>query len=241
MNNIFEGLVLRNYGGIVLKPAIDEKIEDVKLAIKYNDHGDDFLLIKTENETYKYGWWLNRPGYPSYDDLNEIHNYFIRKPTLYFAYDNNSRLSNEICRYIDWHFTTRSDFGDEIMKCSDHVAQCEIDSFIHYMNNDIATRGITYDWTNACSKNKILRFMDINGIMTDENVNAFNNIKWSSKIDGADGISGKMKYYGDRLYGDSISFIYYLGKYRDPNKIKMKHQLDDWCEEVFDLSLKQFK
>lgn len=38
---------LHNWGGLTLNVITDEEIKDICLAIKYNDHGDDFLYIRT--------------------------------------------------------------------------------------------------------------------------------------------------------------------------------------------------
>lgn len=87
-NNILNEIVLENWGGIRLNAKIDEDLKDVKLMIKYSDHGDEFLIVKTENEIYEYGWWLNRKREPEYDTvINSRYDYgFVRKPELFCSY-----------------------------------------------------------------------------------------------------------------------------------------------------------
>ena len=43
MDNILSKIILRNWGGINVTADIDEKLKDIKVAVKYSDHGDDFL------------------------------------------------------------------------------------------------------------------------------------------------------------------------------------------------------
>ena len=102
MKKDLSNVILNNWGGISVKADIDEKMEDIVLAIKYEDHGDDFLLIKTKDGTYEYGWWLNRERdfYPKYDELYDgIYDWtklFIRRPYLFYRFDYECKLSNEI-------------------------------------------------------------------------------------------------------------------------------------------------
>lgn len=98
MENILNEIILGNWGGIRLNAKIDEDLKDVKLMIKYSDHGDDFLIVKIKNEVYEYGWWLNRKWEPEYDELiNSQRDYgFVRKPELFCAFDKRCNLSNEI-------------------------------------------------------------------------------------------------------------------------------------------------
>ena len=80
---------LHNYGRIIVEVVTDEDVKDISLAIKYNDHGDEFLYIRTySGEEYKYGYWLNRPGgeYVS----------FLKKPTLYKRVDKRCGFSNDV-------------------------------------------------------------------------------------------------------------------------------------------------
>lgn len=249
MENIKNEIILGNYGGIRVNASIDEKLEDVKLMIKYSDHGDDFLIVKTEDGIYEYGWYLNRRPYPDYDELIKQQYYkdwFIRMPELYYAFDKNCRLSNEIFWEIHshkgfWGYNTKrfvGDFYEPFKEESETYAQIKFDRFIEFMD-EVSERGITYNKSEE--KKHLKNYLECNNILTEGNIKKLDAIKWSSRINGADGIAGKRTYDFDRVDGDSISFIYYKGKFRDLNKVKMKHFDDSWGFEMFDLSLKQFK
>lgn len=78
-------LKLCNYGAPSVKPCVEENEDDIFMAVKYEDHGDEFLYIETiNNEKYKYGWFLNRNGYPEYEELvnKSGYNPFIRSPKV---------------------------------------------------------------------------------------------------------------------------------------------------------------
>ena len=45
MNNILSKTILRDWGGINVVANIDEKLEDIRVPVKYSDHGDEFLFL----------------------------------------------------------------------------------------------------------------------------------------------------------------------------------------------------
>lgn len=69
-----------------MKPNIEENEDDIFIAVKYEDHGDEFLYVETiDDKRYEYGWYLNRPSFPEYEDLLDktaIRNPFIRNPKI---------------------------------------------------------------------------------------------------------------------------------------------------------------
>ena len=244
MENYFAGTILHNWGGVDVLANVEEANEDIVLGIEYEDHGDDFILIKTKDAIYEYGWFLNRPGWPDYSELDKewCRDRFTRKPSLYLKEDERSSLSNEIFFKVN-----RGNYCDDIVnktvvERSKEYAQWKFDKFVKYMNDDVAQRGIMYD--KRGDKAEMLMYLEKNDILTEENKVKLDSIKFDTKIDGADGIAGKVSYELDgftRLYGDSIKRIIYKGKERDPEKIRMKRQWDDWGVDTFDLSLAQFK
>lgn len=244
MTNILSETILGNWVDVTLKANIDEKIDDVKLAIKYSDHGDEFLLVRTnDGKTYEYGWWLNRPMAPNYDELDRPYwsNFFIRKPKLFYAYDERSSLSNEISFYVNRKF--KNDYGFMRPKRDTEIyAQVKFDEYIKFMN-DIYSRGITYH--KEGDKKFIEQYLKDNGILTEENLDKLHSVKFTTSVNGIDGIAGKTVWddywCDDRLHGDIIEFIFYKGKLRDISKIRMKYHYDEWGAEMFDLSLRQFK
>lgn len=78
-------LKLCNYGAPSVKPCVEENEDDIFMAVRYEDHGDEFLYIETiNNEKYEYGWYINRYGYPEYEELINKSGYspFIRNPKV---------------------------------------------------------------------------------------------------------------------------------------------------------------
>lgn len=241
MEHMFNEIILGNWGGIRLNANINEELKDVILAIQYNDHGDDFLLIRTKENTYEYGWWLNRKNEPEYDDLYNGKYYwknrFVRRPELFHKVDDKCRLSNEIYRKFNDDFE-KDYFWNKNLNDNADMAQCKFDRFIRYMEQ-IEHRGVIYHADDY--KQKLMRYLEQHNISSKENIDKLEKAKWNNQVNGSDGIAGKRSYNGDRLYGDSIEFIYYKGKKRDLSKVKIKWDRDDWCTEVFSLSLNQFK
>ena len=93
--------VLYGWDGANVLPEIEENPEDISVVVKYCDHGDEFLVIKTrEGKTYEYGCYENRP----YGSLET----FVRKPHLYKQFDECSAISNKIYFYLLQHFRYRS-------------------------------------------------------------------------------------------------------------------------------------
>lgn len=236
MENLNE-IALRNYGGIVVKSSIDEKAEDVNLAILYQDHGDDFLVIRTGKKIYKYGWFVNRYGYPDYSDLDKEWNKdkFVRNPRLFYEADERCCLSNEMLFWFEDQL--EPEYRDGSFWSSRRVRKESYEQVVwrlKYIKEKMKTyadRGITY---NAdYKKEKLLRYLKANDAMTEETMNIVNSIKWDSRIDGFDGIAGKEET-GNLIFGDSIKFIIYNGQKIDPKdyKAKVKSHYDD--DEVYD-------
>lgn len=245
MENYFAGKILHNWGGVDVLANVEETNEDIILGIEYSDHGDDFILIKTKDAIYKYGWFLNRRGYPDYSELDKEWNksWFTRKPNLYYREDERSALSNEIFFRINGKYAFYDDtYFKTVVEFSKEHAQCKFDRFVGFMKDDIARRGIMYD--KRRDKYRIYEYLKENNILTEENEAKLDSIKFDTKIDGADGVAGKISYKVEntsRLYGDLITRIIYKGKERNSEKIRMKHLFDDWGVDTFDLSLAQFK
>ena len=241
MENMLNEIILGNWGGIRLNAKIDEELKDIILAIQYNDHGDDFLLIRTKKNTYEYGWWLNRKHEPEYDDLYngkcDWEGRFVRRPELFHKFDYRCRLSNEIYRKFYDNFE-KDYFRNKNLNNNADMAQRKFDRFIRYMEQ-IEHRGVIYHADDY--KQELMIYLVQHNISTKENIAKLDKVKWNSRINGSDGIAGKRLYECDRLYGDSIKFIYYKGKEMDVSKVKKKFDTDEWGAETFSLSFKQFK
>lgn len=241
MKNTLENLILGNWGGIRLRAEIEEKLEDIDLIIKYNDHGDDFLVIRSNGKYYEYGYWLNRKFQPEYDVIiSSQRDYgFIRKPKLFCAFDKNCILANKI--YFDMKhrfYETEWMRSDFIRKEYDQsYAQYSFDKFIEYMG-EVYDKGIIYHQEDI--RRDAEKYLETNGILTQENINKLDEVKWTSRIDEVDGIAGK-KECDTYISGDKIEFIFYKGKPLHWRKTKRRYYRDDWGFSIFGMSLDQFK
>ena len=245
MKNTLENLILGNWGGITLKAEIEEKMEDIDLAIKYNDHGDQFLVVRSNGEYYEYGYYLNGRWYYDYNTVinNSKNDYgFIRKPKLFCAVDEYSSLANEIYFYVEREFYNTGMFINKTIKkeYSKGYAQLVFDDFIEYMDT-VHKKKIIYDIGKYNYRQKVEKYLECNEILTQENIVKLDAVKWDSKVNGIDGITGKRKC-GDYIIWDKIEFIYHKGKPVHWRKTKRRYTDDDeWGFRQFTMSLKQFK
>lgn len=212
---------LNNYGGIVVKPVVEENPKDIYLAIEYNDHGDDFLFIETKNgKRFLYGWFLNRFGFPDYDELDTSWNTdkFIRKPILYKK-DDRYKTSNNLLRqlhdYIYDRMTGRS--------LKPHNPQHNFDMALIYANAAYES-GCMYHLENH--RFDLLYFLENNGIDTEENILKAKTAKLDSRIDGVDGEAGKIKDDGF-IVCDRLNYVCVNGKYIKLSKVKKEYGDDD--------------
>lgn len=238
MINTLQNLILGNYDKIKVRTEIEEKIEDIDLAIKYTDHGDEFLVIRSNGKYYEYGWWQHRPGHPDYKDLDKPYyaNCYIRKPKLYFKEDHKYTLSNSLYWKMDTYIRDR--MTDRIMKkISTSSAQIDFEIYLECME-EAMNSGITYH--KEKDKETLIKYLEINEIKTRDNLDRLDKIKFTSRIDGADGIAGKREI-GDQIHGDKIDFIFYKGKPVHWRKTKRRYTHDEWGFSMFSMSLKQFK
>lgn len=239
MINTLQKLILGNYDKIKVRPEIEEKIEDIDLVIKYTDHGDEFLVVRSNGKYYEYGWWQNRYGHPDYADLDKpwAENYYIRKPKLYFKEDYRHALSNELCRRKDYYITGEQYYNCPRKEYSRETAQYNFSMYLKEMQRAIES-GITYHEDD--DKDVLVKYLEVNDIKTEDNLNKLEEIKFSSRIDGADGIAGKREI-GCAICGDTIDFIFYKGKSRHWRKTKRTYRHDRFGFSIFTLNMKQFK
>lgn len=247
MDNILSKTILKNWGGINVVADIDEKLEDIRVAVKYSDHGDDFLFVKMKDgNEYEYGWYIDRRDVfcPDYDDLIKTPNNcgFVRKPRLIYAYDNNCALSNEIFWYVEKNFVEDISFGS--YRCpykydDPYTAQLKLDDYVEFMR-DIYGRKITYHKND--DRTEIEYYLKKTGILTQDNINKLNSVRFSSSENGIDGSAGKKKRnIGKVLEGDRIEFVWYNGEFQKLNNKQVRHYYDEEYFERFKLYLNQFK
>ena len=251
MSNILSETILRDWGGVNVIANIDEKLEDIEIAVKYSDHGDDFLFVKTKDgKAYEYGWYIGRRDNvfcPDYDELIKSPNdyNFIRKPKLFCAYDKRRVLSNEIFWYVERHFVEdRTGFWS--YRCpyeydDAYIAQRKLDNYIEFMR-EVYGRKVTYHKED--DKRKVEYYLEKTGILTQENLDKLNSVKFSSGENGIDGSAGKKKRYVDKvLEGDRVEFVWCNGEFRKPSskQRQIRYYRDREYAERFKLYLNQFK
>lgn len=225
---------LHNWGGLTLNVITDEEIKDICLAIKYIDHGDDFLYIRTySGEEYEYGYWLSRQDcWADFDPAKnngESDDMFIRRPML-FKKPNDPSISNETIWYLN------RVFGEEFSyKFREQTSVSEINAVLARIQHIIDEYPDTiYDIED--SRNKLLRIIEKSGL----NVKVLDKVKWNSRIGGFDGIAGKREGY-NILYGDTAISVLYRGKDFDIKKLtySIDHE-DEWGCRTYKLNTKQF-
>lgn len=231
MNKI-KNHILTNWGGISVKPNVEETDEEIKLMVLYEDHGDKFLIIRTKGgDTYEYGYYLNRYGNWQ----------FVRTPQLFAAADKWSTLANKTFEYLEEELFVKE--FDNIWFptkkpriCSKEYAQRIFDNIIKYFDEIYASK--TY-YGEPYYKGEVLKFLKNNKIDTPDNLNKYEAIKWTSKIDGIDGVAGKRVYSNNCVNCDRIIKLYYNGRYR-----KLPHMRETEDEYGFtrvSLNLRQYK
>ena len=242
MTNILSETILRNWDGINVIANIDEKLEDIMVAVKYSDHGDDFLFVKTKDgKMYEYGWYICRRDVicPDYDELIKSQDDwgFIRKPELFCAYDKRCVLGNKIYRFVS------GEFYDYILmqtiRDDPSIAQWKFNYYVKFMG-EIYDQRITYHKEEH--KEMIRDYLTVNEILTQDNLDKLNGVKFTSGENGIDGTAGKrVRYAGNSLEGDRIKFVWYNGKYQDLSKLGINSYYDQGYFERFKLYLGQFK
>ena len=220
---------LVNWGGIVCNVVTDEEIGDIKLAIKYEDHGDEFLYVKTySGEEYEYGYYLNRYGYSDFDPARnngEPDEEFIRRPILFKIPDKRSSLSNDIFQKLRSSFCgiqEHMDFGPQ--KYND--AEWRIEKLLTYIEELLSKNNDTMYHFEDYRKD-IVSFIEINDL-DKKWIKKVNSIAWNSRVNGFDGIAGKKKSYG-YLTGDCAIKVLYKGRDFDITKLTYRTMGYDEC------------
>ena len=242
MSNILSKTILRDWGGINVVADIDENLEDIRVAVKYSDHGDDFLFVKMKDcNAYEYGWYIGRRDTfcPDYDELIKTPNDFgfIRKPKLYCAYDKRCVLGNKIYRYVEGRFYNC--FNMRTIKDDPRTAQWKFNSYVKFMK-EIYEQRITYH--KEKDEKTIRDYLTVNEILTQENLDKLSSVRFTSGENGIDGSAGKRNKYMDKeLVGDRVEFIWYNGEFQDLDKLKTKYFYDRDHFKRFKLYINQFE
>ena len=151
-------------------------------------------------------------------------------------------LSKEIFWYVKKKFVEDISFGSYICPYeydNTYIAQLKLDDYVEFMK-DIYGRKITYHKND--DRQEIEYYLKKTGILTQENIDKLNSVKFSSSDNGIDGSAGKIKRnVGKVLEGDQIEFVWYNGKFQELNNKQIRHYYDEEYFERFKLYLNQFK
>lgn len=235
------------WGDIIVYPHIQENTNDVWLAIKYNDHGDTFWLIGTnEGSFFRYGYIVNRTCEFVRDEE------WVRKPHLHKKEDERSHVSNRMYfMFCDNFKEKRSgvlgtyDYADKPRKYDSRMlAQIKFDSFMYDVKKTIEGDVMVHEDSGyGYNKKSIRKFLEVNEIDTEENLKKLEEQPFTTRIDGIDGSAGKVKFQYDILWCDDIEFVYVNGKVQDPEKAptyESKHE-DEWGYRSIGLNLKSYR
>lgn len=223
------------YGGLILDPMIEEADEDIDIAVKYYDHGDEFVVVRTlDGKCYEYGYYINRPGYDMYDVLDST-NWFIRNPERFFTGDSSS-VENDLFWRIRRVFCEGNWYRPKICY-NKSSAQNQFNFFCEYDLKEAQASTARFDLNDH--KSEIKAFLEANGIATEENLKTLENLKLDSRKNGFDGVCAKKEHDG-YIYGDNLVWIYARGQMLDPKDVEIDYDQDDWCVETFSMDLSQF-
>ena len=248
----FKEIVLNNYGGFKLKADVDENPEDIVVAVCYCDHGDDFLVIKTKDACYKYGLFVTRNGYDACCLNDENHyqrSWFLKVPKLTGPIDYRSETTNNIYFLIEKRTTDGGGFfrsNKTQVWSSKSLAQKEFDTLYDRLKEYYNT-GIVYHCEGDSYLPRIMKYLQANDLLTEENLQKIEEIKTYLRINAIDGTAGKKDLNG-LVLGDDLRWIYYNGekvtKKYHKHGIKVKrHYTDDEFGgyDGFCLDMDQFK
>lgn len=233
------------YDDMVVDPQVDEEKENIDIAIGYEDHGDNFIFVKTKSgESYIYGWFCNRPGWPDQSDLERTDMFdkdFIRKP-IGFKKDDRFATSNKILFRIknDFHKNDNWGFSDQIKVEFDKFhAQLWFDSFCGWLKEENATGGMYHLDRYKFEVNK---YLELNDILTDENLKKLDETPFNSRVNGLDGIAGKIDASNWKaITFDTIKFVFKNERFIKKSKVKTHREFyDDFGFPTYSINLSQF-
>lgn len=251
---------LHNYGGIIVETDID--LSNIIALVKYNDHGDDFVIAKTNDGIFKYGWFLNRHFYPDWRELERSPERFvgegkrfIKAPELYFEYDANCEASNKICFDTDdleEYGEPRNYWSGYRIKKYEHASspQHAFDWYCDDVKEVYEGKGRIwggkYGHTYHCDYNwygsRIRRFLEKHGISTEENLRKLKELKKYWRVGEVDGSAGIVKSDGC-VVCDGVNYIWYRGKELTPKDLKKEGLIEEteWGDfDQIEYSMEQF-
>ena len=231
---------LNCWGDIIVSPDIQEDVNDIWLAIRYDDHGDDFWLIgKKDGSFYRYSYIINRTCEFVREDE------WVRKPNLYKKEDERARVSNHLFFSFRERFEEKrngyfsSYTGRPRIYSSPASAQWAYEFFMEDLKTIIDGDIMVHEHHGGYGYNKdsLRQFLIANKIDTEENLKKLDEQPFDTRMKGIDGSSGKVKWGQEWhvLCCDNIQFIYINGKVQDVEKAPVYRSgwHDEWgCDSV---------
>lgn len=233
--------ILHYYGGMDLQVRLEEDWNNIDLFIIYEDHGDEFLRIRTKDgENYEYGYIGNRERLIDCDSSDN----YITQPELFCVKDEHSSLANKIFHQFNSdrsYYTTTyqrvfSDLGGVEKHYSKIEATRRLVEACNYLQDAYSLK-IFYNVDDY--KRRCIQYIKENEL-DEKYIEQMNEVKWSSKRNGIDGYCGKMKHYDENyIFCESIKLIIHRNKIKH-NCTKRENYFDDWGNSTYEINLKQF-
>lgn len=238
---------LHCYTRKIFKPEINDPVDSIWLAIKYNDHGDDFWLIGTKNKVFhRYGYFIDRTCEFIRDEVWE------RKPMTYKEPDDRATASNAMYFAFREAFAERKfnqffgrfDYYDYPIKMeSKYVAEFVFDDFINKVKQTVNGNLMLHEHSGfGYNKESVRKFLIKNEIDTPENLKKLSDTPFNTLVDGVDGIAGKIRYEYDRFGFDRIDYIYVNGRDILVNSAPIcTYGCDEWGYDIKSLNLNSYR
>lgn len=233
--------ILHYYGGMDLQVRLEEDWNDIDLFIVYEDHGDEFLRIRTKKgEHYEYGYVGNRKY--MYNEKQ----YYITQPELFCIEDKNSTLANKIFHQFNsdrsWYTTTYqrvfSDLGGVEKHDNKLSATRRLVEACNYLQDAYSLK-IFYNVEDY--KRRCIQYIKKNEL-DEKYIKQMEKVKWSSKRNGIDGYCGKLIDFcvdENSIICDNVKLIIHRNKIKY-NCTKQAISHDEWGVDTYRVNLKQF-
>lgn len=231
--------ILHYYGGMDLQVRLEEDWNKIDLFIVYEDHGDEFLQIRTKDgNVYKYGYVGNRKG------ILDEGSCYTTQPELFCIEDKHSTLANKIFHQFNsdrsWYTTTYqrvfSDLGGVEKHYDKETATRRLVEACNYLQDAYSLK-IFYNVDDY--KRRCIQYIKENEL-DEKYIEQMDKVKWSSKRNGIDGYVGKLKYFdNDRIICENVRLIIHKNKVKH-NCTKREINFDEWGIATYEINLKQF-
>lgn len=197
-----EPLTIRDYHNNFYLVNLEEDFNDVLYAIKYEDHGDTFIIVYTNNdEVFAYGWWNGRYhfGCSIRDHIKFKKNYDNTECGL--LYRKIYQMIKNFKKRTYYHLDPSSDFY-----------QKEFDKFISLLD-ELYNTGFKYSF--RWNKYSIITFLEYNKLYNQSNIDKINTARWESNNEPI-GIAAKENWTNrDGFTCDSIISVWHDGEWHD--------------------------